>query len=617
MTEPKANRADETSQRDLSQDTAKTNVRDAARLLWRTARPERRMVLIGTAWLVLAAALEAVGPLLGKHYIDHYLLPGRSADPSGMALLLLALLLTGAGASLIRYAQLARMAEVGRRAVLRLREQVYGHVLRLPMAYLDGQISGALSNRVTNDTESVNQLYRQVLYVMLDSSIVVIGSLLAMAWLDWRLMLIMALLGPAMAAIIALYQRLSSKAVAQARALKSDINAQLAENLAGMAVLQASGAADRFGQRFKAHNAQHYQARMQELGANAWLLRPMLDLLNVLLMVALIYGFAAQTPSGGAALGGVEVGLLYAFLTYLSRITEPLMQITMQFGQLQQSLVAAARVGVLLQQPAAPLPASPASGPVRMGAGALRIQGLRAGYGDGPDVLHDLHIDIPPGSLVGLVGHTGSGKSTLLSLLLRFYEPRSGSIWLDGQDLSTLDETLLRADLALVPQEPQLLPQSARDNLRMGRNHLSDADLEAAARAARIHDTLAALPQGYDTLLGEGGVGLSTGQKQLLACARALAGSPKLLLLDEATANIDSATEALLGEALDALRGRVTVIAVAHRLSTIRDADPILVLHHGRLVEQGRHAELMQVPDGVYRRLVTLQQLAEQSTPTA
>ncbi len=584
-----------------ARDTAQSSARDAARLLWRMASPERRTVLVGIAWLLLAAGLEAIGPLLGKHYIDHYLLPGRFGDWTGMAWLLGALLGAGATASLVRYAQLARMASVARNAVKRLRERVYAHVLALPLRFFDTQITGALVSRVTNDTESVNQLYRQVLYVMLDSGIVVLGALAAMAYLDWRLMLIVALLAPAMVGIVWLYQRLSAPAVAQARALKSDINAQLAENLAGMAVLQASGALPRFGQRFAQHNAQHYAARMQELSANAWLLRPALDLLNVLLMVALIYGFARREVSG------VEVGLLYAFLAYLARVVEPLIQITMQFGQLQQSLVAAARVGVLLQEPAE----APVRGDARIQAGALHWDGVRAGYGDGPDVLHPFDVRIPAGSLVGLVGHTGSGKSTMLSLLLRFYAPRAGQIWVDGQPLDALDEAALRRDLALVPQEPQLMPASARDNLRMGRQGLSDALLEDAARAARLHDMLLALPQGYDTLLGEGGVQLSTGQKQLLAMARALAGQPKILLLDEATANIDSATEALLGEALAQLRGRVTVIAVAHRLSTIRHADRILVLHHGQLVEQGTHGELMAVDGGVYQRLVQLQQLED------
>ncbi|WP_232352056.1 ABC transporter ATP-binding protein [Inhella proteolytica] len=586
-----------------AQDVARSSLRDAARLLWTMARPERRQVFIGTAWLIVAAGLEALGPILAKRLIDEHLLPRQFEAIGLMAALLAAIWVSGLAASGLRYLQLTRMAGVAQKAVLRLRAQVFQHVLALPMAYFDKQITGALVSRVTNDTESVNQLYRQVLYVMLDSSIVVAGTLVAMAFLDWRLMLIIAALVPAMVLVIWAYQRLSAPAVAQARALKSDINAQIAENLGGLAVLQASGALGRFQARFANHNDQHYRARMKEMRANAWLLRPALDLLNVLLMVALILGYAQQRE-----VSGLEVGLLYAFLSYLTRVVEPLIQITLQFGQLQQALVAAARVGVLLQEAHAPLPAPGGPGIER---GEIRIEQLRAGYGEGADVLHPFDLTLPAGSFVGLVGHTGSGKSTLLALLLRFYAPRGGRILVDGQPLETLDEARLRHDLALVPQEPQLLSASAWDNLRMGRTHLSDATLQEAARQARLHEMLLALPQGYDTLLGEGGVQLSTGQKQLLAMARALAGSPKILLLDEATANIDSGTEALLGEALSALRGRITVIAVAHRLSTIRAADPILVLHHGHLVERGTHEALMAIPGGVYQRLVQLQQLAE------
>ncbi|MBH9552369.1 ABC transporter ATP-binding protein [Inhella gelatinilytica] len=585
-----------------AKDTAQSSAGEAARLLWATAQPERRAIALGILGLTAAAAFEALGPILAKRLIDDYLLPKSFGDGSAIAALLAAILGCGLVASSVRYLQLTRMAAIARRCVLRLREDVYAHVLALPMRYFDQQITGSLVSRVTNDTESVNQLYRQALYVMLDSSIVVLAALVAMAWLDWRLMLIIALLIPAMTAVIWGYQRLSAPAVAQARALKSDINAQIAENLNGLAVLQASGALGRFQARFAAHNERHYQSRTRELAANAWLLRPALDLLNVVLMVALILGFA-----NSQAAQGLEVGLLYAFLAYLTRVVEPLIQITLQFGQLQQALVAAARVGVLLQEPCEALPRSSR----RLHQGALTWDGVRAGYGDGPDVLHPFTDTVQPGAFIGLVGHTGSGKSTLLSLLLRFYAPRGGVIRLDDQDLATLDEVHLRQDVALVPQEPQVLAASVWDNLRMGRAELSDERLVAAAKAARLHPLLEALPRGYDTGLGEGGVQLSTGQKQLLAMARALAGSPKILLLDEATANIDSATEAELGEALNALRGQVTIIAVAHRLSTIRAADAIWVLHHGHRVEAGRHADLIAKPGGVYQRLVQLQQLEE------
>ncbi|KQY89139.1 ABC transporter ATP-binding protein [Pelomonas sp. Root1444] len=570
-------------------------------LLMDSARPERPQLVRGGLWLLLAAGLEAIAPILGKRYIDDYLLPGHY-DLGAMGALLATVLLTGWASSWIRYAQLSRMAGVARRSVLRLRERVYAHVLALPMAFFDKAITGQLVSRVTNDTEAVNQLYRQVLYVMLDSTIVVVGSLVAMAWLDWRLMLIVATLVPAMVVIIKTYQRLSAPAVARTRQLRSDINAQMAESMAGMAVLQAAGAAGRFGERFEAVNAEHRLSRIAELRANAWLLRPALDLLNVLLLVTVIYGF------GRRELSGLEVGLLYAFLAYIARVVEPLIQITMQFGQLQQSMVAASRVRALLEE-------DEFRGPPQDGApvtqGAIRIEGLTFGYDPARPVLHGIDVDIAAGSFVGIVGHTGSGKSTLLSLLLRFYTAQQGRITVDGQPLAAVPDAAFRDAVGLVPQEPYLMAASVRENIAMGRPGITEAAVQAAAQAARAHDFITALPQGYDTRLGEGGARVSTGQKQLIAMARALAGAPRILFLDEATSNIDSATEQRVGEALTALRGRVTVIAIAHRLSTIRAADQILVLNHGRLQERGTHEALMGLDGGLYRRLVELQTLEE------
>jgi ATP-binding cassette subfamily B protein/ATP-binding cassette subfamily C protein/ATP-binding cassette subfamily B multidrug efflux pump len=573
-------------------------------LLMESAKPERPHLIRGGLWLLLAAALEAIAPILGKRYIDHHLLPGNY-DIAAMAGLLALVLMTGWAASWIRYAQLSRMAGVARRSVLRLRERVYAHVLALPMAFFDKAITGQLVSRVTNDTEAVNQLYRQVLYVMLDSSIVVAGSLVAMAFLDWRLMLIVATLVPAMVLIIKGYQRLSAPAVARTRQLRSDINAQMAESMAGMAVLQAAGAAGRFGERFEAVNAEHRLSRIAELRANAWLLRPALDLLNVLLLVTVIYGF------GRRELSGLEVGLLYAFLAYIARVVEPLIQITMQFGQLQQSMVAASRVRALLEE-------DEHRGPVQDGQpvsrGEIRIEGVGFGYDPARPVLHGVDVDIPAGSFTGIVGHTGSGKSTLLSLLLRFYMAQKGRITVDGQPLASIPDAAFRDAVGLVPQEPFLLSASVRENIAMGRPGITGAAVERAAQDARAHDFITALPQGYDTRLGEGGARVSTGQKQLLAMARALAGAPRILFLDEATSNVDSETEARIGAALAALHGRVTVVAIAHRLSTIRAADQILVLNHGHLQERGTHEALMSLDGGLYRRLVELQTLEERET---
>lgn len=580
----------------MKSDQSAINRSRALALLRQAAAPEKRHVLWGTLWLIAAALLEALSPLLGKVFIDRYLLP-RAPQWLEMGLLLFACLLAGYAASSLRYLQLVRLSGVAMRSVQRLREQVYRHVIRLPMAFFDKAITGQLVSRVTNDTESVKALYVQVLFVMLDSSIVVIGVMAAMAWLDWRLMLLAALLLPAMLAIVWLYQRWSAPSVTRARALRSDINAQMAESIAGMSVLQASNAAGRFAQRFDRANHNYYRARMAELTANAWLLRPALDLLKVLLLAAVIYSFS-QRP-----LGALQIGVLYAFISYIGRMVDPLIQITMQFSQLQQAVVAAARVDALLQEPAA----AADGGQGRIGQGAVSFRRLNFAYQPERPVLRDLSLEIPAGGFIGIVGHTGSGKSTLLSLLLRFYAPQGGDILIDEQPLTSFNDAAFRDGVGLVPQEPFLLAASARDNIAMGRP-LSQQQIEDAARAAGAHELILALEQGYDTDMGESGSRLSSGQKQLIAIARALAGKPRILLLDEATSHIDSETEQLVQRALEQLHGQITLISIAHRLSTIRDADRIIVLNHGQIAETGDHEELMTL-GGIYQRLYLLQQL--------
>lgn len=560
-------------------------------LLRRIVQPEKRHLNYGIGWLIVAAGLEVMGPILGKALIDDHLLP-HHLDWPRMALLLAGCVLTGWLASAVRYLQLVRLSGLAMRSVRRLREVVYGHVLGLPMAFFDRAITGQLISRVTNDTEAVKTLYVQVLFVMLDSSIVLLGAMAAMAWLDWRLMLIVLTLVPAVIVIVWFYQRWSSPAVARSRALRSEINAQMAESIGGMTVVQANNATDRFGQRFARTNAAHFTARQAELRANAWLLRPALDLLNILMLVVVIFSFGQRQMSA------LEVGILYAFISYIARVVDPLIQITLQFSQLQQAIIAAARVNQLLQEATTPVVGHGAG----IGSGAVQIAHVRFGYDPAHPVVRNLCLSVPAGAFYGIVGHTGSGKSTLLSLLLRFYQPQHGSIEIDSVPIEAIDDRIFRDKLGLVPQEPMLVAATARENIDMGRG-LSQQAVEAAARAAHAHDFIRALEHGYDTLLDEGGTSLSAGQKQLIAIARALAGQPQILLLDEATSRIDSATEQIVQQALQELHGKVTVIAIAHRLSTIRDADCIVVMNHGQIAERGTHAQLMAIDNGIYQRL--------------
>jgi ATP-binding cassette subfamily B protein/ATP-binding cassette subfamily C protein/ATP-binding cassette subfamily B multidrug efflux pump len=591
----------------LNKTDAPSTARRAAALLWRAARPEARHLWAGLGWLALAASLDALGPVLGKAFIDRHLLP-RDPALGAMAGLLLGALVAGWTASWVRYRQLSRLAGVAMRSVRRIREAVYGHVLRLPMDFFDRAITGQLVSRVTNDTEAVKQLYVQVLFVMLDALIMLASLLVTMAFLDWRLMLIVTTLVPAVVGIVVLYQKLSAPAVTLTRQLRSELNAQTAESIAGMPVLQATGATRAYGERYARINDQHYHSRRIELRADALLLRPALDLLNVVMLAVVIAVFGLRETGG--RLSAIQVGVLYAFVAYVGRVTEPLIQLTMQFSQLQQAMIAAARVNTLLDEAEAARPANAG----RVGRGAVRFEALSFAYQPGSPVLRQVSLDIAPGEFVGIVGPTGSGKSTLLALLLRFYPVGEGRLLIDGQPIDSLDETAFRDAVGLVPQEPFLLAASARENIAMGRP-LDDAAVEAAARAAGAHGFISRLERGYDTRLGEGGARLSVGEKQLIAIARALAGQPRILLLDEATSHIDSETEAVVQQALGALRGQLTLISIAHRLSTIREADRIVVLNHGRIAELGPHDDLMQIEGGLYRRLVELQQLCSAPDP--
>jgi len=414
------------------------------------------------------------------------------------------------------------------------------------------------------------------------------------------LMAITLLLVPTVVGVIFLYQKLSAVAVTQTRQLRSEINADIGESIAGMAVIQASNQQARFAEHFEQINREYYRARMRTVKIAAALLRPAIDLLSALVLIGVIWGFGLKVMQGVA-----EIGVLYAFLNYLGRFTEPLTEISQRFNLYQQAMVAAARVHQSLQQPPQPYPASTA----RITAGRLTLKRLDFGYQPGNPVLHQLSIDVPAGAFYGVVGPTGSGKSTLLSLLLGFYAPTCGEIRIDGQPLESLDHHALRQGIGLIPQEPFLLATSIYDNIDMGRD-LPPQAIEQAARQAHLHQLISAMPEGYQTRLGERGMRLSTGQGQQLIISRALVAAPKILLLDEATASMDSETEQVVQRALNGLHGKVTLIVVAHRLSTVQHADRILVLSRGRLVEAGRHEELMAKENGLYRSLYRLQQQA-------
>ncbi len=551
--------------------------------------------------LLLATAAEVAGPLLAKVFIDDYLLAGHLPVWPVVGLTL-GYIVTQLAAAWFRYRQTLRFTDMALAAVLDIRKQVFAHVQQLPMAFFDQAMTGQLVSRITNDTEAIKDLYVQFLSVVLTNVVLLAGIITAMALLNIQLMLVALLLIPTVVGVIYLYQKLSGAAVADSRQLRSDINGTLGESISGMAVLQACGLQQNATERFEHLNRRYYRARMRTINIGAALLRPAIDLLSVLVLLGILKVFGWQQVNGVA-----EIGVLYAFLNFMGRFTEPLAEITQRFNLYQQAMVAGDRVHRLMQQPRQHYGKSSDT----IHRGALAFHKVDFGYRAGQPVFEQLSLDIPAGAFIGIVGHTGSGKSTLLNLLLNFYPVDAGDITVDGVPLSHYPQQALRQGIGLIPQEPFILAGSIYDNIDMGRK-LPREQIENAARQAHLLETINGLEQGFDTRLGERGSRLSTGQRQQLVIARALAAAPRILLLDEATANVDSETEQVVQRALQALHGKVTLIVVAHRLSTIKAADRILVMAHGELVESGSHRQLLSLPEGRYQAMYRLQQQARQ-----
>ncbi|MDZ4263639.1 MAG: ABC transporter transmembrane domain-containing protein [Pseudomonadota bacterium] len=548
--------------------------------------------------LLIATAAEVAGPLLIKLFLDDYVVPGHW-QPNAMLTIGAAYLFFMILAASTNYLQAVRLNLIAQHAVQTLREQVFAKALAMPLSYFDRTPTGSLISRITNDTESIKELYVNVIGTFIQNIMRILGILIAMALLDWQLMIICLLFVPVITALMYLYQRLSAPIFHQARTLLSDINARLHETIQGIKVLQLLGQEPRFRRDFTALSNEHNRVRLRNIKLDSILLRPLVDMIQVALLAGLLYSFGYQSLSSP-----VEIGVIYAFVTYLGRFSEPLVEITQRLSLYQQAIVAGERVFTLLDSDNS----TPArNSRVQIHAGKIEFRDIRFSYDNKHDVIKNVTFIIPAGQFHAIIGHTGSGKSTLTQLLLRFYAPQQGEIRIDGHALESFSEEVLRQQVGIVQQDPFIFNSSVRDNIAMGQP-FSDAAIKQVAKQAGLHEHVQRLPQGYDTIMNERGSNLSTGQRQLLALARTLIHKPKVLILDEATANIDSHTEAQIQTALMQLRGEITLLVIAHRLSTIEKADQILVLNHGELVQHGSHNQLLGVA-GVYRHLYEMQTL--------
>ena len=568
------------------------------RLLMSYVFADKKRFVITMLLVIVATGFDVLGPMLSKVFIDEFIMPDHYPFWPIVGVVGLFIISNLLG-TYLKYKQTLRFLDMALNAVLDIRKRVFKHVLTLPMSFFDYARTGQLVSRITNDTESIKDIYVQFLSNVLANIILLTGILIAMAILNIQLMLVALILIPAVIGLIYLYQRFSVKVVTDSRQLRSDINATMNESISGMAVIQATNQQQIKLSQFDAINDRYYDTRLKTVTVASLLLRPAINLLSILVLGGVVWFFGLNVVRGVT-----EIGVLYAYLNYLGRFTEPLVEITQRFSLYQQAIIAGDRVYELLQEPSAQTETGRRA---TIKHGQLSIDKLNFGYQADKPVLHDISVSVDAGQFYAIVGHTGSGKSTLLSLLLNFYQPQSGKVCIDGSPLNDFTHDSLRQGVGFIPQEPFILATTIYDNIDMERN-LSEEAVHHAARQAHLHDVIMAMSDGYQTQLGEGGLRLSTGQRQQLIIARALAGSPKVLLLDEATANVDSETEQVVQRALNDLQGKVTMIVVAHRLSTIHHADTILVLDKGNLIEQGNHNKLMTIPKGRYRAMYELQQ---------
>ncbi|EPJ2731167.1 ABC transporter transmembrane domain-containing protein [Vibrio parahaemolyticus] len=549
----------------------------------------------GLALLFIAALASASGPWLIQYFIDEHIAKGDYSRNVLIALALGYVSLQVISAT-FQYLQSLQFSMVATNTIKTIRKQVFSGVIKQSLSAFDYTPAGKLVSRITNDTESLQQFYELLIATVVKNVVMIVVMLGVMFFMSWKLTLVVLVLLPIVIGFMYLFKQLSTDSYRRMRDLLTDINANLSESIQGMSVIQLMQQEERFNKQFNELTAEHLVASKKVIRLNGYLLRPLMDLLAGLALLCLvaIFGF------NGVELIGV--GVLYAFISYLARVTEPLIEMTQQLALLQQALVSSERVFELID--ARPQTYGDDHKPLK--TGSIELSNLTFSYDGKQDVLKDISLKAAHQDFIALVGHTGSGKSTLASLLMGFYPTNVGELLIDGRPLNTLGKDVLRKDVAMVQQDPHILPASVRENISLSRA-VSDEQIWDALDKVGLSVQIRRYPNGLDTQLGQGETNLSAGQKQLLALARVLVAKPKILILDEATANIDSGTEALIQKSLKVLRQNMTLVVIAHRLSTILDADQIVVLHHGDLVEQGTHKALLQ-QNGRYAQMYQLQQ---------
>jgi ATP-binding cassette subfamily B protein len=583
------------------------------RRLLRYTKPYRGRVVLAIALLLTGAAVELAGPWLTKIAIDRAI-PER--DPGFLAWLAMAYIAALAIGFAMHYAQTILTTRLGQQIMYDLRREVFAHLQRLGLPFFDKNPVGRLMTRVTNDVEVLNELFSSGIVTVFGDIFTLLFIVGAMALLDWRLALVTLAVIPLVLAAAFFFRGRIREAFRDIRVRLARINAYLQERITGVATIQLFNREESTAARFAAINRDHLDAHLRSITYYA-LFFPVMEVLTAVAMALII------TYGGFQIMGGtVTVGVVAAFLQYTRRFFRPIQDLSEKYNMLQGAMASSERIFQLLDTepaisgPTAPLhPPSPGRGEIEFRNVWFAYQATTPGTADAtaapanehPNwVLRNVSFKVRPGERVAIVGHTGAGKTTLINLLMRFYEPQRGEILFDGTPIDHIPLHELRRQIGLVLQDVFIFSRDVAYNIRLGQDEITDAQIRRAAERVGADTFIDRLPRGYHEPLGEQGAALSTGERQIISFARALAFDPLVLVLDEATSSVDAEVENQIQHALETvLQGR-TALVIAHRLSTIRNADRILVFHHGELREQGTHQELLDAA-GIYARLHELQ----------
>jgi len=562
-------------------------------------RPYRSQVALAIAAIVGHACFELVPPYLTKVVIDRYI-PAR--DVAGLGTIATIYIAVLAGSFALEYLQTWTMQVTGQRIMFDLRMQMMTHLHRLDLRFYDRNPVGRLMTRVTTDVDVLNDLFTSGVVSVFGDVFTLIGIMVVLVWMDWRLALVAFSVLPLIALITQWFRLNVRESYRTVRTWIARINAYLQERITGMATVQLFRREVRDYEDFATIDRQHRDANMDSIFYYA-VFYPAIEVVSALAAALILW-----VGGGWVSDGGLTLGALVAFLQYSQRFFRPISDLSEKFNVLQGAMASSERIFALLDTP---VEIKNPENTVRRGASLdapeiIRFENVTFAYVDGEPVLRNVSFAVHAGQRVGIVGATGSGKTTLMSLLLRFYDVQQGRITIDDVDIRDMDLASLRSLFGLVLQDVYLFSGTIASNVRLGDGTMSDEDVTRALEAVHASTFVDKMPRGLDTPVAERGATLSSGQKQLLSFARALAFDPTVLILDEATSSVDTETELLIRDALRVMmRGRTT-IAIAHRLSTIQDMDRILVMHRGELRESGTHQELLAMR-GIYHRLYQLQ----------